>query len=523
MKHYILFLMVTVFYTSLYCQPLHVQFQPDIDHSGKIIWTLKGKTTLPKGTHLYAFIKFEENLIPRTTVYRIVTSSDILFTFGPFNHQLPSGEYSVEVHTRFTTMEGMPYKHNLFHGRRALQYKERKQEENEYYQLLKLMASTIKEWQEKSQDLMQDKKKNINIIRTECLQIVQNYTNMQKEWYKNTNVICHYPDLRTYSNQYCNTVLHYFKFLLVDVFHVHKIPIPQSYLEIPSQQKERMELIQRYERQMQNIVNLIKKNMPSPQKLTFIELEKDIVWGNEIYRQMIESYKKHNENFQKEKLDEEHAIFIEELATLQTRVEEYKESPLWKKYSKEFARFPIILTLLNQVRENHLSLLYQKNRVAINKKVTSSLNSLAEELRVNFLILLEIPSQEKQKLQKEQEKQEKLIQSIFDNALQLHTNLQQGLKIKTMKDFNQWTSKWEQDKKNLFTDCYNITESKKQYRIRRAVRNLCNSMNQRIEIYQDTLSNQNQKNKLLMQVKMRQADRKVKKYLQELIKIQESI
>ncbi|HON43839.1 MAG TPA: hypothetical protein PLR86_00635, partial [Planctomycetota bacterium] len=106
MKHYILFLMVTVFYTSLYCQPLHVQFQPDIDHSGKIIWTLKGKTTLPKGTHLYAFIKFEENLIPRTTVYRIVTSSDILFTFGPFNHQLPSGEYSVEVHTRFTTMEG---------------------------------------------------------------------------------------------------------------------------------------------------------------------------------------------------------------------------------------------------------------------------------------------------------------------------------------------------------------------------------------------------------------------------------
>lgn len=505
-----------VFCFSLYADKLEfTQKEKDED---TVIWSLSGATDLPLGTQFIYQLKFENQVLPNTVSCRILKRHNLKLEYALQIKKIPAGEYSFEILPRFEEVKGLPYKHVFYHGTKAQNYKQQCQERKNAEDLLTKSQEQITTCQQyyqsfitsKTSKTKQQKQDNIEQV---CIAWLKSLQTIQQQWNETTYFICYYPKLQNNIRQYSSLVTQYVKAL-------SNILILQE--QDKNKKKKNVELTDT-QNNLKNIENNLKiaekqviQEIPSPNRLTIKDLDKDIQWMNQFYRKIIKTYqdnitpKKVNEVNDFQAIKEE---LLEECDALYARALEYNDSPLKKKY-ENIQLFQTIAEDLKKLSIEYIILLFKKHKIQCSFKTKENPDLILHRLRNNVLLLIAIPQQENLIKQQQLQEQQEAKKKILTQVIELDAELKKGLASIKKQHFPSYLVKWK-EKINSILESNNAVNSLDK-NLKNKITTFCSIYLKRLDLQDKILKDNSLKKEIITQIQIRQWERELRTIISQL-------
>ena len=501
-----------VFCFSLYADKL--EFTQKEKDENIVIWSLAGSTNLPLGTQFIYQLKFENQVLPNTVSCRILKRHNLKLEYALQIKKIPAGEYSFEILPRFEEVKGLPYRHVFYHGTKAQNYKQQCQERKNAEDLLTKSQEQIATCQQYYQSYItpkpkQKKKDNIEQV---CITWLKSLQTIQQEWNETTYFICYYPKLQNSIRQYSSLVTQYIKALSA-------ILILQD--KDKDKNKKNPELIDT-QNTLKNIENNLKiaekqliQEIPTPNRLTIKDLEKDIQWINQLYRKIIKTYQD-NTNIKQKKIDDCQTIqeeLLEECDALYERALEYNSSPLKKKYD-HIQLFQTIAEDLKKLSIEYIILIANKHRIKCTLKSKEKPEQILSRLRNNVLLLVAIPQQENLKKQQQLQEQQEAKKKLLSQVIELDTELKKGLTSIKKQSFPSYLVQCQEKINSILERNNAVTSLDKD--LRNKITTFCSIYLKRLDLQDKILKDNNLKKEITTQIQIRQWERELRTIISQL-------
>ncbi|NUM34740.1 MAG: hypothetical protein HUU50_09360 [Candidatus Brocadiae bacterium] len=432
------------------------------DEQGKKSFVFSGETSLPEKTSLVASIWYEGQERLETRSYSIVQKGKFSFHYGPVLKPFPSGKYVWKIQKNASSE--ILYEKIYYQGSFAQKQKEIREEmsfwESWLNDIVAYKAFLEKHNREilpkKSPQTTEEQKQRLNEIYIRFYKLESQLKERKSEYslprfedgyWKGFSLL---EDLAKYRDV---NVLRY-----INHFSISWESLPANAKKIPDIQDYRAEF-QKYEAILPKQIIAIQKSLPLPANITEKELEEDIFWLNQIFKDLTIESQQAQKNFHAEQWRIAIQGIEEEIENFGLRVGDYESTLLSSLY-------PFLLDDLKALYENIKAIanFYKTKLPQKDAAQKAPIEANIEKLRTTIQKILDAINSKKIKEKEAREIAWKSMQKSISSLPVLHEEAQRGLKIVSLQEFLPWLEIYKAQKvraeqdltvgKAFFSDLY---------------------------------------------------------------------
>lgn len=411
---------------------------------------LAGECDLPDKTALLGSIWFEDQERIETRSHQTVKKGKFIFSYGPFVGLLPAGKYVWKVQSdSFAKYTCFPHEKVYYH--RSFQQKQSEiRAEMLFWQKWLEEIQVYQDSLKKSYlEICQEKNKNnLEKIRQHIQDAYSDFRRLENQIKQKQDVFPRFPEPLWKATSILQTISQYLDTTALRIFLYFSMPIEKNFSEllkkIPDPVSQTLEL-KKLEAKTSGEISSLHKSLPLPSNLKEKELQEDLLWLNEIFKNLTTEYNQSQKKFYKEQWQIAMKAWQEEIENYGFRIQDYSLSPLALQY-------PELLEDLKTLHENIKNIailynedIYRKAKLPLPgaRKASATIEKSLEALRSTMQKLLKQLEQQKSQEEYAREKAWKEMHKGIALLTTLQEDLQKGLQISKTQDFILWRSQYK--------------------------------------------------------------------------------
>ncbi|NUM33487.1 MAG: hypothetical protein HUU50_03005 [Candidatus Brocadiae bacterium] len=387
-------------------------------------WVLQGKSDLPESANLVAVLLYEKEEVPHSRQYQTLQQGKFSFEYQPLAKKMPAGLYSWQVASLHAEEGKSVFFEETFYYKTPYQRRRELREEMFFFiQLFQGIQDYVKDCKQNSKDLL-EKKQDYDKAKLYLEEIHKKRMNILEKWEKKKEKEA-FPRSQENQRQTEDLLQNLQKFsyaVSLKIYLAYSFPLTGSYAILKKNyptEKEQKRNQEKAERQIQFAIKQVLGRFSLPENLSQKELHEDMAWFNGWFKNIAIEYPKIAKGGIE--WEKKASLFLEEIDTFSLCTEDYKQSPLSKKY-------PEIIVRLSSLSQNARSLI-----MAYTKQLPPE--ETIKKLRKDMESLLEIVQKEQQESLVTKEKAAQEAQKSLFLLEKQYTEIQETFKIQDIQEF----------------------------------------------------------------------------------------